>query len=340
MKKNIIDNKKMKYYLLKAFIINLFILSEIVLSKNIIQEYHDDLSNKIKEIIQFEENKSGLERERQQLDSEINEIRSSENLGWFSKRKLVKYTERKAEITQKIIGIYDNLLKSQAGAQKIFSRYFTVLSYKIDSTISVLEITTDSTQRMESLLYLLELKTHRDWLMDTQKYYTLHAQNIISDSDRLLSYFKDPVKKKLLQEDLGKIVENKINQIDLVISAAREEELLRKRLSQFSTEMAAISGETRVYSSHSFESSKSGDRSTELSAFGENDWGDIDYENYIGLSNNEAFIQSEITPIYSQTGYLFLLQDIRSKDIKSYVAHLDSIRASYIILLDEIKEAD
>ncbi len=321
-----------KYRILIAFGFNLTLLVGIAFSSNVLQEYHNKLVHNINEIIKLEKEYSTLEGNLQKLAAKTGKLESQKNLSWFNRRRLVKLTEKKAELNQKVIVIYKKMLNSKSSANQIFNKYFTVLNIEIDSTISELETTIDSTERKNSLLYLLHLKERRDWLLNSQKYYTLYTQNTIPEDDTFLSLFNNPKQKKVVKEDLKRILKNKINQIELMIDAAKEEELLRKRLAQFSSEMTALSGETRAYQTNAFEERARSDGN--IASF------TTDFQNYADLSGNKGLLQSETPMTNLQNEYLFLLQNIPSTGLPAYIAHLDSIRTSYLRTLEEVKESD
>jgi len=168
--------------------------------------------------------------------------------------------------------------------------------------------------------------------LNSQKYYTLYNQNTILEDDTFLSLFNDPKQKKVIKEDLKRILKNKINQIELMIDTAKEEELLRKRLAQFSNEMTALSGETRAYQTNAFEENARNEEN--IASF------TTDFQNYADLSGNKGLLQSETPMANLQTEYLFLLQNITSAGLPTYIAHLDSILTSYLKTLEEVKGSD
>ena len=321
-----------KYQLLIAFGFNLALIVGIAFSSSVLQEYHNKLVHNINEIIKLEKEYSTLERYLQKLDAETGKLESQKNPSWFNRRRLVKLIEKKADLNQNVIVIYKKILKSKSSANQIFEKYYIVLTTEIDSIISELENRADSTKRKNNLLYLLDLKERRDWLLNSQKYYTLYTQNILPENDMFLSLFINQKQKKVIQEDLIKILENKINQIELIIDAVKEEELLRKRFAQFSNEMTALSGETRAYQTSIF---KDSDRNEENITFY-----NTDFANYADLSNNKGLFQSETPMTNLQTEYLFLLQNIPPTSIPTYIAHLDSVRSSYLQTLEEVKGSD
>lgn len=319
-----------KYQLLIVFVFNLILFVGITFSSSILQEYHNQLVHNISEIIKLEKQHSTLKNALQKLNIETNKLESQKNPSWFNRRKLVKTTEKKAELNQNVISFYQKLLELKSSANQIFEKYYIVLTIEIDSTISELENRADSTKRKNNLLYLLELKQRRDWLLNSQKYFTLYTQNIFPEDDTFLSLFINQKQKKVIQEDLIKILENKINQIELIIDAVKEEELLRKRFAQFSSEMTALSGETRAYQTNIF---KESDRNEENITFF-----NTDFQNYAGLSDKEHFLQSETPMTNLYTEYLFLFQNIPSTNLPNYIAHLDSVRTSYLQTIKEIKK--
>ena len=315
------------YYIFSAL---LPLLINIGYGADLKSDYHTPLSQSVKSIIELENRITILNTEREKIDLELAEISPAENPGWYSKRKIVKLTEIKANINQEILLVYDELLKLKTDANSVFSKYYPILSSKLDSLINALELNSDPDARKRSLTHLIELKAERDWLLNTQIYYSHHSSEIITESDKLLSAVRSNNQRDLLQKELLAILEGKIEQIDLMISAAKEEDLLQKRLVQFSSEMSMISGEENLY-----RSDISDKASMENLTNSDGNYG-ADWDNFRSTFDDKSVYQSPTT--LTKADYIFLFKDMPASNLISYISHLDSLRSTYSDLIEEFNK--
>ncbi|MFA4837934.1 MAG: hypothetical protein WC703_00480 [Candidatus Neomarinimicrobiota bacterium] len=302
-----------------------------------LSNYHEAISTNISEIASLVQNEKKLLAEQTEIEKSISPLRQEKSPGWVNRRKIVKLTEKKAKIGDRLMIVYKQTAEKKASANRIFDAYYPILSSQIDSVIDVLEKTTEPPRRTSAILTLLELKDRRDWLLQNQRYFAPSGIEILPRKENLLEFIKNPSQQSMLKTELARILTEKIEQIDLIIAAAKEEELLRKRMEQFASEMNTFSGEINPANSRSYQTTF-----TERGAKGTD--GDATYVNVVPTSygNEEIWttrtVQTEFPMTMTSEDYLHIVQSVPSKNMRSYISQLDSIKTYYQKQIAELEQ--
>jgi len=301
-----------------------------------LSDYHNTISANISELASLVQSEKTLLTEQTKIEKSIASLRQEKNPGWTNRRKIAKFTEKKAKIGDQLIVIYRQSAEKKASANRIFDAYFPLLSSQIDSVIDFLEKTAEPSRRTSAILTLLELKDHRDWLLQNQRYFAPAGIQILPRKENPLELVKNPTQQAMLKTELVRILNEKIDQIDLIIAAAKEEELLRKRMAQFASEMTAFSGEINPANSRNYQTTF-----TETKSRGT----DVDITTYgtpTSNGNGETWtthtIQTEFPMTMNSEDYLHIVQSVPSKNMRSYISQLDSIKTLYLKQIAELEQ--
>ncbi|MDD5764947.1 MAG: hypothetical protein PHW79_01660 [Candidatus Marinimicrobia bacterium] len=301
-----------------------------------LSDYHQAISTDISVIVSLVQNEKKLLAEQTKIEKSISSLKQEKNPGWVNRRKIAKLTEKKAKIGDRLMIVYKQTAEKKTSANRIFDVYFPFLSSQIDSVIDYLEKTAELPRRTSAILTLLELKDRRDWLLQNQRYFAPEGIQILPGKENPLELVKNPSQQALLKTELVRILNEKIDQIDLIITAAKEEELLRKRMAQFASEMTAFSGEINPANSRNYQTTF-----TETKSSGT----DVDVTTYgtpTSNGNGEIWttrtIQTEFPMTMNSEDYLHIVQSVPSKNMRSYISQLDSIKTLYLKQIAELEQ--
>lgn len=270
------------------------------------------------------------------IDTHLKKLEADRRSDWYTRRKLSKLTAEKAAINDDIILTFDEISRLQSEASHIFNRYYLDLSYHVEQILTQLTLTNDTKQRQNLIQKLLEMVEQRSRLLNTQRRFLPTAEILIPEKENLVALIAHSDQRNLIRKDVINVLNEKIRQVDLMITAARTEDQLRKRLNQFNTEMSALSGEVTSYQTAIPATDESNRNNKSNNIF---DWGSIptnenrnvDYQNWLG---NAA--QPSMPTTLTAIDYLPLIQNIPSTELPLYLTQLDSIRKYYQNQLQEV----
>jgi hypothetical protein len=182
-------------------------------------------------------------------------------------------------------------------------------------------------QRKAGLDYLIRIIEFRNWVIDTKAYYT-HINDVTIPSKMSISDFIQSGRTNAgLKSDLVNFLDEKIQQISVMINAAREEEALRTKLDQFAMEMTALGGEIDHQSYQS---------DVKIASEPEANWGAF-YDNTDSPLNNRGYnnwvsTTQSLPPVtyITEYDYLPVFKDLESSELPQYISTLDSIHTYYI----------
>lgn len=287
---------------------------------------------------------TNLERQAEQLNSKIvninahvNTLSARENPNWNEKRKLSRLTAQKAELNNEMIRTFEKLASQKNTLGEVYHNYFEFLSDQINHTLAQYSRVTDSNQRQDLSRDLIKLVEQRSHLLATRRLFFDQNAPPVPDKENLIALVNEFDQNSALRNDVAKILEEKIQQIELLLSAAEAENQLRKRLNQLNLEMSALTGE--LYSDAMTGHIGDNDRGQTLGPTdgtwndGTSNSKDASYENWANTAN---------LPITSRpltdVDYLPIFQTISTTNLSSYIFELDSLRRHYQKQLQEIKK--
>jgi len=293
---------------------------------------------------QESEKHANLEQQAEQLDTkiskinnQINKLSSRKNPDWNEKRKLSRLTAQKAELNNEMIRTYKKLALQKSTLTELYHSFYNFLTDQIDQILDQYNQTIKPVLRQNISRNLIELVDQRTQLLTTRRLFFDKDAPSIPDKENLITlvnkYDRDPA----LRNDVTKILEEKVQQIELLITAANAENQLRKRLDQLNLEMSSLTGE--VY--RDAMTSQIADRGKSASTSGfDGLWNDVPSysEEDLGYRNwaNNANLPVTTRPL-TDADYLPIFQTIPTSDIPAYIIELDSLRRYYQKQLQEIK---
>jgi hypothetical protein len=310
-----------------VFIILILVLIQSGFAGNQMNDYRSDLSATVNKIIQLNKQIEKLDTKIMDIDHEISVLDNRKNPSWLDRRKMVKLTEEKAAINTDNLNYYRQLLELQNSARATSSTLFALITNDMDSLVTEINSDLPADQRKTDLDYLIRIIEIRNWVIDTKAYYT-HVDDVAIPSKMNISNFIQPDRTNArLKSDLINFLDEKIQQISVMIDAAREEEALRTKLDQFALEMTALGGEIDHQSYQS---------DVKIASGSEVDWGTFSDNtdsplNNRGYNNWVSTTQSlPLVTYITEYDYLPVIKDLESSELPEYISTLDSIRAYYI----------
>ncbi len=272
---------------------------------------------------------SQLEKDIAALDAQILRLGSAENANWNTNRKISRLTARKAEVSSKMTDIRTKLVTQKTSVDLIFNKYYTLISTRIESILQRYDHTADPRQRQNLTRELIELIEQRGQIIASrpptpnEPVLSNKYENVIA----LLTKYKHSA---AIRTDVIRILDDKIRQIDMIITAAIAERDLRQRLNQLNLEMTGFSGEAvnREIALQNNDRDQT-DGTT---------WTEPTYNNggKDALSQTDNAALPITTQISTTADYLSLFQKIPTNNLPSYIAQMDSLRNYYQKQLQEI----
>ncbi|MCK4641642.1 MAG: hypothetical protein KAU06_09895 [Candidatus Marinimicrobia bacterium] len=310
-----------------ACIILILILVQSGFAGNQMNDYRSDLSATVNKVIQLNNQIEKLDTKIADIDREISVLDNRKKPSWLDRRKVVKLTEEKAAINTDNLNYYQQLLELQNSARATSSALFALITNDMDSLVTELNSNLSVDQRKAGLDYLIRIIEIRNWVIDTKTYYT-HVDDVTIPSKMNIGDFIQSGRTNVrLKSDLVNFLDEKIQQISVMIDAAREEEALRTKLDQFALEMTVLGGEIDHQSYQS---------DVKIASEPEKYWG-VFLDNTDSPSNNRGYnnwvstTQSHPLVTYiSEYDYLPVIKDMESSEFPEYISTLDSIRTYYI----------
>ncbi len=286
------------------------------------------LEKNISELTSLMKDKKSLSNEINILDNEIALLKSSKKLNWFDNRKLAKLTAKKDLENDKILELYNSIIRMKNECYQTYKIYFPRLKQDINDNFEQLEKEFDSTERNQILNKIIEQKRRRDFIVSTQKYY-IQIDNETDIIQQDITDIRNNLDEKFIDE-MKNIIKDKIYQFDLIINAAKKEKQLKKKLEDFNLEISSIS------EPESYQNEKSTNESGSYSLAAEKDYNFDNYTENVARSSN--IMNKEIDFIHYEDNYLFLFDKKSIDSIDSYVSHIDSIKNYYKKMLENLEQ--
>lgn len=259
------------------------------------------------------------------IDRKIAELEQTDNPGWLTRRRIVKLTEEKAALNAERLRYFEQLLDQQNQARDLSATLLTEVTQSIDSLIEAINTADSGQQRQDNLATLIKVIEIRNWIITTRPSYTQVENEPIPPKLDIQEFLSLTLTNTGVKTDLLKLLNEKIDELTLMIQSAREEEILRQRLEQFSYEMASIGGEIGEQTLHprQISSSKETDAPTGWDNYSENRISP-DFTNWVLTTQTE--------PLSSLTAYDYLpiIESLDPAELSDYIFTLDSLRNYYI----------
>ncbi len=286
------------------------------------------LEKNVSELTSLMKDKKSLSNEINILDNEIALLKSSKKLNWFDNRKLAKLTAKKDLENDKILELYNSIIRMKNECYQTYKIYFPRLKQDINDNFEQLEKEFDSTERNQILNKIIEQKRRRDFIVSTQKYY-IQIDNETDIIQQDITDIRNNLDEKFIDE-MKNIIKDKIYQFDLIINAAKKEKQLKKKLEDFNLEISSIS------EPESYQNEKSTNESGSYSLAAEKDYNFDNYTENVARSSN--IMNKEIDFIHYEDNYLFLFDKKSIDSIDNYVSHIDSIKNYYKKMLENLEQ--
>jgi len=232
-----------------------------------------DFENYNKNIIQLKSKiskKNELKLELDHINQEIQTIENNSNINWLQKRKLAKLSKEKSIKSNEIFQLYTIIRTLKDGCKEDFTNFISENEHTIiDITKNLNEKSSD---RKSLIFQLIEEKQKRDFLIDTQKYFSDKNSFELTNDFHYFSFSDPDIVKELIAT-----LEIKIQNIDNAKNAAQKEIKMRNNLKEFRDEIATfqesqndIAINDRIFTTVE----SNGEKNNEYG------WGDIDEANY------------------------------------------------------------
>jgi hypothetical protein len=294
---------------------------------NSITTNQNELKALIQTIIQTNEQLQQFDEKIHKIDGEIHAVETRSEESWLSRRRIVKLTETKVGLNSQRLEKYEMLLEHQLRAQQTSTILLKAIMAEIDTLFTMINSSTSVEERKSGLEQLLKIIALRNWIIDTKPLYTQVEENIIPAKMNIQDYLDKRSGNAQIRRDLITLIDEKIEQISLMIETVREEEQLRSRLEQFSLEMSSLGGEF-ARTNHPIQPQLKDENNTVISGWdSEGQFGEDnrDYSNWV---NNTT--QSQLFSPISGYDYLPIIKNLESAELPDYIFTLDSIRTYYL----------
>ncbi len=314
-----------KIQLLYTFFLMLIFTANTTASSDVLHTRQQELADVLRTIKTTEQLISEQDSTIQKIDRKIAELEQTDNPGWLERRRIVKLTEEKAALNAKRLRCFEQLLDWQNQARDLSATILTEVTQSIDSLIGAINTADSGQQRQADLAALIKVIEIRNWIITTRPYYTRVENEPIPPKLDIQEFLSLTLTNSGVKTDLLKLLNEKIDELTLMIQSAREEEILRQRLEQFSYEMASIGGEIGEQTLHprQISSSKETDAPTGWDNYSENRISP-DFTNWVLTTQTE--------PLSSLTAYDYLpiIESLDPAELSDYIFTLDSLRNYYI----------
>lgn len=259
------------------------------------------------------------------IDRKIAQLEQSENPDWLERRRIVKLTEEKAALNSRRLSYFEQLLDQQNRARDLSTALLTEVTQSIDSLIETINAAEPGQQRQANLASLMQVIEIRNWIIAIKPHYSRLENEQVPAILDLQQFLSMALTNPGVRTDLIKLLDGKIDELTLMIKSAREEEILRQQLEQFSYEMASISGEIgeQTLQPQQVSYSKDIDATTGWNYYGESRISP-DFTNWVLTTQTDQL--SSLTTY----DYLPLVRSLDPAELSDYIFTLDSLRNYYI----------
>jgi len=277
-----------------------------------------------------------LLREKGQIQSELTvideqlELLNRSDSGWLTKRKISKFTSNKAKLNDQIFLMIEKISFLRKECNNEFNNLYEENVNNINQIIANLSSSKDNSN--ELLSHLLDEKSRRDFLINSQKYFS-SIDNKSFALNQNIDFFK--FENKEIVQDFIELLNIKIHNIEIAKSSATKEIKMRQKLNSFRSEISTIQEpETFTVSSRSTvaEDDKSYD----------NDWSENitdesinNYSNTLKSSSENLETFEELT---SEEDFLLLFEESDEQSINYFINKMDSLKSYYSEILQELSK--
>lgn len=275
------------------------------------------------------EQKNQLKSEINQLNIEINSIEEIGEISWLRKRKLAKLSQQKALKSDAILPLYKEISELKSVCSNEFNILMTQNGATIDSIAGNLGQQED---RKPLIQLLLEEKQKRDFLVETQKYFTnVNEKDLEFSKDYKFFNFTD----EKIRNDFKSILEVRIQNISKAQKAAEKEINMRNKLREFRDEIAFF--QEPLFENEETSESR-GEEDSKRDEY-DNSWEtDSDEENmnnsYDSPDDNDFDYNFE--SIRNEDDFLFLFEGQNDESVESFINQMDSLKIYYEEILKKI----
>ena len=292
-------------------------------------QLRNQLQDELNQITALQTRINKVESDLNKIDQDLIHLRAPEGNSWYSHRRAVKLKSKKATVSEQLSDLVIQQRAHKESAAAISHNFYSRISTRIDSLIEAIHPNETAAARKQQMTQLLELKSQRDWLVESQYLYSDYPVPEGIADDQVFAFLRKSKNNATLRNEFQELIGEKIDQVNMIIAAAREESTLRHRLAQFSNEMSAISGEIDLRSATTTGPIATGwDGATDQETYSN---GNID------IARREKNADQSIPATVTQTDFLFLFYNLTTDDMNTYISQLDSIRRSYVKLLTELQ---
>ncbi|HDP67523.1 MAG TPA: hypothetical protein ENN20_03355 [Candidatus Marinimicrobia bacterium] len=315
---------KRRLQFISIFIFLAFALN-LTAADNILKEQQQALADLLQAIKTTAERISIQDSAIHKIDRKIAQLEQLENPGWLERRRIVKLTEEKAALNSRRLRSFDQLLDQQNRARNLSTALLTEATQSIDSLIETINAAEPGQQRQTNLASLIQVIEIRNWIITTRPSYARLENEVVSPKLDLREFLSLTSANPGIKTDLIKLLDDKIGELTLMIKSAREEEILRQQLEQFSYEMASISGEIgeQTLQPQQVSYSKDIDATTGWNYSGESRISP-DFTNWVLTTQTDQL--SSLTTY----DYLPIVKSLDPAELSDYIFTLDSLRNYYI----------
>ncbi len=291
-----------------------------------IETYQTNLTAVIQKIIQTDQKIRELDNKIVKIDQDISQVENRSDLSWLARRKIVKLTEAKVTLNSERLTQYEQLLEYRNTAYQKSNTLFEKISGQIDSLLTEINLDNSFQKRKSNLDHLLHIIELRNWVIETKPLYSQRDNQAVPIKMNIQDYLDKQYINSQIKQDLISLMDEKIQQLTLMIETVREEENLRSKLEQFSIEMSSLGGE---FSQPALTRNTDGMKDAETT-FNGWDVGTGEEPDNRGYNN---WVSTTQTPLYSSMSgydYLPIIKDLESAELPEYLFTLDSIRTYYL----------
>ncbi|MBN2280019.1 MAG: hypothetical protein JXQ65_05525 [Candidatus Marinimicrobia bacterium] len=275
------------------------------------------------------ENLRQLLLEKEAETQNLNEINTTltklqkQKQTWLNQRKIAKLTQHKAKKTDHIFVIIEEISALRKRCNSDFNTLYEKNFHTVDSLIG--QLNTNPEKRKANLSQLLEEKGKRDFLLNSQKYFSTldHKSFEIKQNFNVF----DLANHELI-DDLVALLESKILNIETAKASAQKEIKMRQKLNNFHSEISTIQEpETFTTTSSSTTESEKGI---------ENSWNDESLSNYDNTVRGASGSFETYDELTNENDFLILFETKTNESMDNFLNRMDSLQSYYTDILKEL----
>ena len=282
-----------------------------------------DFKSNIGKLQHLNMEKDRLKKELLQIDQQLEKLQKPDN-SWLEKRKITKLTTQKLVYNNEIF----DLIKKMSGLKKTCQQEFQQIYTVNESSINNLLDQFEKDYQPENLQKLLELKSLRDYLINSQKYFSsIDNKSFGLKQNFEIFNFSDP----LVVQDFIALLNKKIHNVETAKSSAKKEIKIREKLENFRNEISTIH-EPETFTQTTITSSTEGTNNWD-NVYTDND--DKNYDNSRNGTSDQIETFEEFT---SESDFLLLFEENDEQTIENFIQKMDSLKSYYSELIQELSK--